>query len=144
MTTSETFATPRLKFAQAWTQPVRKLLQHPWVESIVSQQALESSLQALHPVMSFSEVRARVVRVIDETRDTKTWVLAPNALWEGARAGQFVRVQVEINGRREERVYSLSSRPGARPLPPRARCRRGSGHPAGQARPRARRRRSRP
>jgi ferredoxin-NADP reductase len=114
MTTSETFATPRLKFVQAWTQPVRKLLQHPWVESIVSQQALESSLQALHPVMSFSEVRARVVRVIDETRDTKTWVLAPNALWVGARAGQFVRVQLEINGRREERVYSLSSRPGAR------------------------------
>ena len=93
---------------------MRKVLQHPWVESIVSQQALESTLQALHPVLSFSEVRARVVRVIDETADTKTWVLAPNALWEGARAGQFVRVQMEINGRREERVYSLSSRPGAR------------------------------
>jgi len=89
-------------------------LQHPWVESIVRESAVESVLQGLHPLLSLSTVRVRVVKVIQETATTKTFVLQPNALWQGALAGQFVRVQLEINGRREERVYSLSSRPGAR------------------------------
>jgi stearoyl-CoA 9-desaturase NADPH oxidoreductase len=42
--------------------------------------------------------------------------MRPNALWRGARAGQFVGVTVEINGRRHERMYSLTSRPGSRLL----------------------------
>lgn len=101
-----------------WTQtlfaPLQRALQHPWVESIVRLQAVEDTLQALHPLLSLTEVRARVVRVIDETAHTKTFMLQPNALWQGALAGQFIRVRQEINGRRVERVYSLSSRPGAR------------------------------
>jgi len=43
--------------------------------------------------------------------------MQPNALWQGkhsARAGQFVQLRLEIDGRRVERIYSLSSRPGAR------------------------------
>ncbi|WP_052452363.1 ferredoxin reductase [Noviherbaspirillum autotrophicum] len=91
-------------------------LQHPWIASVVGLAAVEDALRALHPMLSLSSVRARVVRVIDETPDTRTFVMRPNALWLGARAGQFVRVQVEIDGRRRERAYSLSSPPGARRL----------------------------
>ncbi|OYU43031.1 MAG: hypothetical protein CFE44_20625 [Burkholderiales bacterium PBB4] len=101
-------------WAQSLTTPVARALQHPWVESIVRLSAVEGSLQALRPLMSLTEVRARVVKVVDETALTKTFVLQPNALWAGAQAGQFVRVRQEIAGRRVERVYSLSSRPGAR------------------------------
>lgn len=97
--------------------PLKAALQHPWVESIVRLSAVEDSLRALHPMLSLTDVRARVVRIVDETADSKTFVLQPNALWQrrhGARAGQFVQLRLEINGRRVERIYSLSSRPGAR------------------------------
>jgi ferredoxin-NADP reductase len=96
-------------------KPLRRFLQQPWLESIVRFSAIENSLRTLHPLLSLSQVRARVVRVIDETPDCKTFVLQPNALWRrDTLAGQFVRVRCEINGRRVERAYSLSSRPGAR------------------------------
>ncbi len=104
----------RSGWVQSLTAPVARALQHPWVESIVRLSAIEDSLQALHPLMSLTEVRARVVKVVEETALTKTFVLQPNALWAGAQAGQFVRVRQEIDGRRVERIYSLSSRPGAR------------------------------
>ena len=97
----------------ALANPIQHALQHPWVESVVRLSAVEDSLQALHPLLSLTQVRARVVKVVQETALTKTFVLQPNALWAGAQAGQFVRVRQEINGRRVERVYSLSSRPGA-------------------------------
>ncbi len=105
-------------WAQTLAAPLKAALQNPWVESIVRLGAVEDSLKALHPLLSLSEVRARVVRMEQETADTKTFVLQPNALWNGnaALAGQFVRVRVEIKGRQVERVYSLSSRPGARRL----------------------------
>jgi ferredoxin-NADP reductase len=101
---------------QTLAAPLASTLKHPWVESIVRLSAVEDTLQALHPVLSLTQVRARVVRIVDETPTTKTFVLQANALWQGFSAGQFVRVGLEINGRRVERVYSLSSRPGARKL----------------------------
>lgn len=101
-------------WAQTLTRPLTAALQNPWVESIVRLSAVEDSLKALHPMLSLSTVRARVVRIEQETADTKTFVLQPNALWSGALAGQFVRLRLEIKGRQVERVYSLSSRPGAR------------------------------
>ena len=104
----------RSGWAQTLATPVARALRHPWVESIVRLSAVEDSLQALHPLMSLTEVRARVVKVINETALTKTFVLQPNALWAGAQAGQFVRVRQEMDGRRVERAYSLSSCPGAR------------------------------
>ena len=104
----------RSGWAQTLATPVARALRHPWVESIVRLSAVEDSLQALHPLMSLTEVRARVVKVINESALTKTFVLQPNALWAGAQAGQFVRVRQEMDGRRVERVYSLSSCPGAR------------------------------
>lgn len=97
-------------------RPLRTALQHPWVAAIVRESAVEDSLQALHPMLSLHQVRARVVKCIAETADTRTLVLRPNALWRGAHAGQFVGLTVEINGRRHERMYSLTSRPGSRLL----------------------------
>lgn len=108
--------TANQSWPSALTGALKTSLQHPWVASVVGLAAVEDALQALHPMLSLSAVRARVLRIIDETPDTKTFVLRPNRLWQGAHAGQFVRVQVEIDGRRRERAYSLSSRPGARHL----------------------------
>ena len=71
-------------------------------------------LRELNPVWSYQRLRARVVDVLHETHDVKTFVLLPNGHWRGHRAGQFVTVEVEINGVRMTRCYSLSSAPGGR------------------------------
>lgn len=115
MTVKTTRAAPTT-WAQTLAPSLRAAFQHPWVESIVRLSAVEDTLAGLHPMLSLSEVKARVIRVASETATAKTFVLQPNALWTGAQAGQFVRVRLELNGRLVERVYSLSSRPGSRRL----------------------------
>jgi ferredoxin-NADP reductase len=69
-------------------------------------------LGELRPEWSLDGLRARVERVVDETHDVKTFVLAPGAAWPGHRAGQYVPVEVEIDGVRVRRCYSISSAPG--------------------------------
>jgi ferredoxin-NADP reductase len=73
---------------------------------------LDFWMQELDPAWSFSALQARVVEVIAETHDVSTFILAPNRLWPGYRAGQFVTVEVEVEGVRMQRCYSLSSAPG--------------------------------
>jgi ferredoxin-NADP reductase len=71
-------------------------------------------LGELRPAWSLEELRARVVEVIDETHDVKTFVLAPGRAWRGHRAGQYLPIDVEIAGKRVRRCYSISSAPGQR------------------------------
>jgi len=100
---------------RAWLRISRRLvhwLEQPLVSAMMRRSAVDDVLSALHPLLSLSEVRARVVSVKVETFDTKTLMLQPNSHWQGARSGQFVRVQVEIQGKRHERAYSLSSAEG--------------------------------
>lgn len=66
-------------------------------------------LGELDPSWSLVERRARVVEVIDETADTRTFVLDPGRRWPGHRAGQHVPITVEIDGVRTRRCYSISS-----------------------------------
>lgn len=103
-------ATPR--WPDPLCRPLVRLLRHPLIGSMLRLSAVEDLLAALHPLLSLTEVRARVQRIDSETADTKTFWLRPNALWRGARAGQFLRLRAEIDGRRVERAYSLSSTPG--------------------------------
>jgi ferredoxin-NADP reductase len=67
---------------------------------------------ALGADWSPSEIRARVVAIVDETRDTRSFALKPNRRWHGHRAGQHILVEVEREGVRVRRCYSLSSAPG--------------------------------
>jgi ferredoxin-NADP reductase len=62
------------------------------------------------------EVHARIVDVVSETHDTKTFRLEPDARWRGHHAGQYVTVAVEVDGVRLRRCYSLSSAPADRLL----------------------------
>jgi stearoyl-CoA 9-desaturase NADPH oxidoreductase len=79
--------------------------------SLGLERQLEFWMGQVDPRWSLRELRARVVGVVQETPDTKTFQLAPNRRWPGYRAGQFVRVEVEIDGVRTGRCYSLSSAP---------------------------------
>jgi ferredoxin-NADP reductase len=87
------------------------LLRNPWLRPINDPVAIDDLLRQINPLWSLVEVRARVVDVIDEARDVRSFVLQPNRLWPGFRAGQHVAVEVEIGGVRCHRSYSLSSAP---------------------------------
>lgn len=80
----------------------------------VALEPLEFWIQQVSPTFSLSETLAEVVAVVDETPDVRTLVLAPNARFRGHVAGQWVPVDVEIDGARVRRCYSISSAPGAR------------------------------
>ncbi len=70
---------------------------------------LDDVLRGINRLWSLVAVRARVVAVVDETADTRTFVLRPNRHWRGARAGQHVVVEMEIDGARRQRAFSLSA-----------------------------------
>jgi len=68
-------------------------------------------LETLDPMLVQSQTPARVEQVIEETADTRTFVLKPAARWAGFQAGQHVNISVEINGVKHTRTFSLSSSP---------------------------------
>lgn len=72
---------------------------------------VEAALTRLDPTLSLCVVRARVEAIDDETHDTKTYWLRPNARFGTFRAGAHVTLQLQIDGRAVERTYSLSSAP---------------------------------
>lgn len=72
---------------------------------------LEASLGRLDPTLSLRHVRARVVAVRPETHDVNTYVLRPNARFGTFRPGSYITLHLEIDGRKVDRAYSLSSAP---------------------------------
>jgi stearoyl-CoA 9-desaturase NADPH oxidoreductase len=65
-------------------------------------------LGELRATWSLRELRARVVAITDETPDTKTFVLRVGRRWPGHVPGQYVPVEIELDGVRVRRCYSIS------------------------------------
>lgn len=93
--------------------PLPRLLRSAWLRPITDPATVEDCLRLVNPLWSLGEVRARVVDVIAETADTRSFVLSPNRHWSGYRAGQHVVIQLEIDGVRQQRCFTLSSSPAA-------------------------------
>ena len=68
-------------------------------------------LEKLDPMLVKAHTPARVEQVIQETRDTRTFILKPAARWLGFQAGQHVNICVDVGGIRRTRTFSLSSSP---------------------------------
>ena len=66
-------------------------------------------LTLVNPLWSTRELRGRVEAVLPETADAATVVVRPGRAWPRHRAGQYVRVGVDIDGVRHWRTYSLTS-----------------------------------
>jgi len=90
-----------------------QLLRSPWLRPLNDPDAWEQILGALNPMWPTRDFPARVMAIVNQTADCKTFVLQPGRRWPGHRAGQHVVVEVEINGRRLHRSFSLSSAPRA-------------------------------
>lgn len=72
---------------------------------------LEAALAKIEPTLSLRVVRARVMGITQETPDTKTFWLRPNARFGSFRPGSYVTLQLSIDGQVFARSYSLSSPP---------------------------------
>lgn len=90
---------------------LRGLLGSPWLRPLNDAAALDDLLALVDPLWSLSTIRARVVAARTEAPRVRTLVLEPNRHWPGHRAGQHLAVEVEIDGRRLRRTFSLSSAP---------------------------------
>jgi ferredoxin-NADP reductase len=91
------------------TLTTTRLLRSNLVDLLVGPHGIDRYLELIRPQMTVNDARAKVTAVRRQTARSVTLVLAPNAAWGGFRAGQFVRVGVEIDGVRRTRTYSPAS-----------------------------------
>jgi ferredoxin-NADP reductase len=88
------------------TSATRRVLGSKFVDLLVGPHGIDRYLELLRPDLTLRDARAEVVETRCQTARSVTLVLRPNAAWAGFRAGQFVRVGVEIDGVRRTRTYS--------------------------------------
>lgn len=70
-------------------------------------------VELINPLWSRRSLRAKVVKLWDETKDSRTITLRPSRGFRAHRAGQYIRVGVNIDGMHHTRTYSISSPPGS-------------------------------
>jgi ferredoxin-NADP reductase len=88
---------------------VRRVLASPLVDALVGPHGIDRYLELIRPELTIGDPRARIVAVERQTQRSVTLRIRPNDAWAGFRAGQFVRVGVEIDGVRRTRTYSPAS-----------------------------------
>ena len=71
-------------------------------------------LELINPLWSTRELRGRIEKIERETPSAATVEIKPGYKWPGHRAGQYVRVGLDIGGVRHWRAYSLTSDPDRR------------------------------
>jgi len=93
------------------TVPVlqRRILR--FVSAFTSPLLPDDYLELINPLWSTRELRGKVVDVKEETPDAATIVIKPGYEWSGHEPGQYLRIGIDINGRRHWRAYSLTSDP---------------------------------
>jgi ferredoxin-NADP reductase len=83
------------------------------IEALTTPLLPSDYLELINPLWSTRELRGRIERVEPETADAATVVIKPGYRWDGHRPGQYLRIGVDIKGRRHWRAYSLTSSPGS-------------------------------
>src|SRR4051794_19990916 len=81
------------------------------IEALTTPLLPSDYLELINPLWSTRELRGRIERVEAETADAATVVIKPGYRWDGHRPGQYLRIGVDIKGRRHWRAYSLTSAP---------------------------------
>jgi ferredoxin-NADP reductase len=67
-------------------------------------------LDVIDPLRSGATLRGRIVAIHPETADAATITIKPGRDWRGHIPGQYVRIGVDVDGVRQWRTYSLTSR----------------------------------
>jgi ferredoxin-NADP reductase len=84
-----------LRAISAWTSPLLP----------------DDYLELINPLWSTRELRGRVESIEREAGDAVTVLIRPGWNWGGHRPGQYLRIGLDINGKRHWRAYSLTSDP---------------------------------
>jgi stearoyl-CoA 9-desaturase NADPH oxidoreductase len=103
-----TTTAPRATTAAAWRKRVIKL-----GERLTTPLVPADYLDTIAPLRSSSRLRGRIVAIRPETRDAVTVVIKPGRGWRGHTPGQYVRIGIDVNGIRQWRAYSLTSKTSA-------------------------------
>ncbi len=90
---------------------VRRFWRHPLLAPFNQPEAWNRIAAVVNPAWSLSEPRARVVRVVDEAPGVRSLWLKPNKRFGNFRPGQHVLLELEINGARHARCFSVSNAP---------------------------------
>ncbi len=88
------------------SRPGRRVLGSSIARAMASPHSVDRYVSMIDPAWSLTDIRAEVIAVDRKTKDSVTLTLRPNANWKGFRAGQFVRLSVDIDGIRRTRCYS--------------------------------------
>jgi ferredoxin-NADP reductase len=83
----------------------------PAVSTLTTPLLPDDYLGLVDPLLALDDLRARVVEVRPEAAGATTLVLRPGLGWTGHRAGQWVRLGVELDGVTHSRCYSLTAPP---------------------------------
>lgn len=88
---------------------VERLLRSRIVDLATTPHGPDRYLRLVNPLWSLDGHRALLVDVHHETRDVATLTLDPGPDWGPHQAGQHVRIDVEIDGRRRTRYFTVAS-----------------------------------
>lgn len=89
----------------------RKLLGNPLLHPLNDVEAINDFLGQTNPLWSLNRVKARLIKIVQETPDARSFMFQTNRLWNSHRAGQHVVLELEIKGVRTYRTYTVSSQP---------------------------------
>src|ERR671921_967382 len=81
------------------------------VRSLFTPLLPDDYLELINPLWSTRELRGRIERIDHETPDAATVLIKPGYQWEGHDPVQYLRIGLDIKGRRHWRAYSLTSDP---------------------------------
>lgn len=81
----------------------------PWLQPLNDTTAWNTVLQGLNATWSIDQVRARVLRVVPECADVFSLYLKPNRVFKGFKAGQHLALELELDGARKARTFSISN-----------------------------------
>ena len=81
-----------------------------FAESVTTPLVPADYLDIIDPLRSGAGLRGRIVSIHPETPDAVTIVIKPGRDWRTHIPGQYIRVGVDVDGVRQWRAYSLTSR----------------------------------
>ncbi|WP_270886307.1 ferredoxin reductase [Pedococcus sp. 5OH_020] len=100
--------------ATASTRPTLRTALWKVAEAVATPVLPADYLDLIAPLRSGADLRGRVISVVPETLDAASVTIKPGRGWRGHVPGQYIRIGVDVDGVRNWRAYSVTSRADAR------------------------------
>lgn len=84
-----------------------------WLKPLNDPHAWNTLLQYINPLWSLTRTQAKVLAVEWHNKDMFSLTLKPNRFFKGHKAGQHISLELDINGARKSRTFSISNAPQA-------------------------------